>query len=184
MSTYYVSVKVNTPEGVKSVSVKRTYATKEAATKAGERLLADVKASGLTPVGSFILRNASGKEVRPYLSKEEYNDLYYWVMGDLVRKYNYDPDKILTRASKRYDTLDQVRKGALVQSKKIWDEINYIGSNKNIDILVFKGKKLLGTVTYNALKGKHPRFNGYEGEWLTADYPEDYRHLKKDGSTI
>lgn len=184
MSNYHVSVKVKTPDGVKSVSVKRTYATKEAATKAGERLLADVKASGLIPVSTFALRTDSGKEVRPYLSKEEYNDLYYWVMGDLVRNYNYDPDKILTRASKRYDTLDQVRKSAINQSKKVWDEINYFGSNRNIDVQVFKGKKFLGTVTYNILKGKKPMFDKYEGIWSPAEHPKDEQLLKKDGSTL
>lgn len=184
MSTYQVSVKVKTPDGVKTVSIKRVYATKEAATKAGERLLVDVKASGLTPVGTFVLRSATGKEIRPYLSKEEYNDLYYWVMGDLVRNYNYDPDKILTRASKRYDTLDQVRKSAINQSKKVWDEINYFGSNRNIDVQVFKGKKFLGTVTYNILKGKKPMFDKYEGIWSSAEHPKDEQLLKKDGSTL
>ena len=187
MSTYQVSVKVKTPDGVKTVSVKRTYATKEAATKAGERLLADVKASGLTPVGTFILRNASGKEVRPYLSKEEYNDLYHFISTDVRMSYANNYEEYRNKVpilSKRCDTLDQARKGALAKSKEIWNHNLYFGRSHNISIEVYKGQKYLGFVTYNILKGKDPMFKGYEGTWSPAEHPKDEQLLKKDGSTL
>lgn len=185
---YTVSVKVKINGEVKTVTVKRQYRTKEAATKAGERLLKDVKESGMTPVGSFTLRNPSGKETRPYLSKEEYDNLYYWLpietMENRKMSYRDDPGR-LKAGQRKYNTLDEARKGALNQSRKRWEELQYFPNRySNISIGVYKGGKYLGFVTYNILKGKKEMFNGFEGTWSPAENEDDEVRIKKDGTLI
>ena len=124
-SRYKASVKVQVDGMIKTITVSREYHTKEAATKAGERLLNDVKASGLTPIGTFTLRTPSGKETRPILPREEYLNLYYWIPIESMtaRKLDYhdDPGDKMRFGQRKYDSLDDARKGALSQSKKRWD---------------------------------------------------------------
>lgn len=184
---YTVSVKVKVDGEIKTVTVKRQYQTKEAATKAGERLLKDVKESGMVPVDSFTIRNPSGKEVRPYISKDAYDELYHFINADVRRGFASSYEQYRTKVpilSKRYDTLDQARKGALAKSKKKWEENQFFGRKDNISMEIYKGQKYLGFVTYNILKDKNPMFKGYEGIWSPAGHEKDEQHLKKDGSLL
>lgn len=188
-SRYKASVKVQVNGKIKTITVSREYHTKEAVTKAGEKLLADVKEAGMTPIGSFIIRTPSGKEARPILPREVYRNLFYWIPIETMQMwemdYRADPGDERRFGRRKYDTLDQARKGALNQSKKRWDEIQYFpNSYSNISIAVYKGPKYLGFVTYNILKGKKERFNGFEGTWSPAEHEKDEQLLKKDGTLL
>lgn len=190
-SRYKASVKVQVNGEIKTITVSKEYHTKEAVTKAGERLLADVKEAGMTPIGSFIIRSPSGKEVRPILPREVYRNLFYWIPIETMQKwemdYRADPGDERRFGQRKYDTLDQARKGALNQSKKRWNEIHN-GYNfynySNISIAVYQGPKYLGFVTYNILKGKKDMFKDYEGTWSPAGHEKDEQLLKKDGTLL
>ena len=153
------------------------------------------KALGKIPDGAYSMYSPTGtllgsvkisqKDIqkaeakRPFLPKDEYNDLYYVIEEDLRRRKITDPakhplDQILT-SPKRYDTLEQAIKGALNKSKKIWDENQWLSKPQNISVCVYKGRKYLGFVTYDITRT-------FGGTWSPADHPKDEVPLKKDGT--
>lgn len=160
------------------------------------------KAVGKIPDGSYSMYSTTGtllgyvrisqKDIvkaenkRPFLPKAEYNNLYYFLNEDDRRRFVTDPMKHpldqVPISPRRYDTLDDARKGALNRSKKLWDENQWnldMGFKRpilqNISVCVYKGMNYLGFVTYDTTK-KHA------GTWTSADHPKDMVFLNKDGT--
>lgn len=121
---------------------------------------------------------------RPYLPKDQYDQLFYYVEENgirAMRESGRPPQDFASR--KRYDTLDEVRKGALNKSKSIWKTyLEYVSHGWdtrgiNTSVSIFKGNKYLGFVTCNEL----PELPG-KGTFSPASNPKDEIPINADGS--
>ena len=118
---------------------------------------------------------------RMRLSKEEYDQLYYYVNGKVAEYWVVERGVSPLRytSPRRYDTLDAVRRAALAKSRKLWKEnevLKEVGLPTHCPILwVYKGERFLGTVCHDILRC-------FDGIWCGADCPKDDVALKKDGT--
>ena len=117
---------------------------------------------------------------RPQLSKAEYDELYYYVEPGAYESYYLKGKSPLSVTStRRYDTIDEVRKAALAKSQKLYQTAKWrmemFGRADPYYVAVFKGTKFLGTVEYDLLKTN-------PGLWMSAQHPKDPQPLKKDGT--
>ena len=162
-----------------------------------------LKAYGAVPDGTYKVINKDGsvkyylevskkkyeraKKARPTLPKDQYDQLYYYV-GDKrgFSRILEGEDPLRFSSPRRYDTLQEARKGALAKSKKDWAEIREAGRfafQQSLTQHVFKGRKYLGYVEYNILKGKDNGIHDYfDGLWYTVEHPKDPSPILMDGS--
>jgi len=153
------------------------------------------------PKSKFSVRDSNGeginividttkdaKQKRGFIPKEQYDQLYY-IMND--RQYdlcNMEGRDPLVFASRRYDTLDEVRKAAIARSKKNMKD--YIDASTGpwphlaktlpgFSVMVFKGRRYMGFVTVNPSKSK---MLPYTATWSPAENPKDEIPLGPDGA--
>ena len=138
------------------------------------------------PLGSVSISKKSidkAEKKRGFIPKEQYDQLYYFTQDsiwDLMKDYKKSsPLEVIS--PRRYDSLDEARKGAIARSYKDFCEIQAIGStlkgSRSIAQYVFKGSKYLGCVTYNVLKDKVAY-----ALWSPAEHPKELFPLNKDGT--
>lgn len=151
-------------------------------------------AYGKIPDGRYSVRNEKGVALSPvtvnkrgYLPKEEYDKLYFYIPSRsqrLIESGEYTPVEL---AGRRYDSLQEVRKSALVKSYKSY-KINTMTGYENEPVLydIYKGNVIVGQV-YCSPFAKAP-YKG-TGKWIEYFHPKGnpiwmsktYR-LLKDGS--
>ena len=128
--------------------------------------------------------SAPVKAKKKYISKDEYDQLYFYVNGKyLPRILKGELDPFNVRSNRRYDNIDDARKAALARSKKNWAEIRVTNFPMNsLDVAIFKGKDYVGTVEYNTLKGKDNGIHDYfDGLWIPNDHPKDPSPILDNG---
>lgn len=120
---------------------------------------------------------------RPYLPKEQYDQLYFFVDGKfLPRILKGEVDPFQACSNRRYDTIDEARKASLAKSKKNWAEIKVSAYPfHSLDVAIFKGRKYVGSVEYNILRDKKLSIE-YDGLWYPAEHPKDPSPILSDGT--
>lgn len=123
------------------------------------------------------------------VSKEVY-DTYYWCINDAVYcraiEEGTSPSKF--KWSKRFPTLDEIRRYALTMSYKEFKEyemmsrFGYPVKMGSIVIHIFKEDRYLGAVEYEMLHSKDGRMFPMYGYWYPVNSPKDPVPLKKDGT--
>ncbi len=129
-------------------------------------------------------------KARPKMSKEQYDQLYYYMGGAQYREVLKGADPLGYTSPRRYDDIQSVRKAALAKSKSEWGRIrDFLATfpnspiNSTTTMHVFKGRKYLGHVEYNYLKGKDNGMHDYyDGLWVTPDRPKDPSPMLSDGT--
>lgn len=141
--------------------------------KTGKDLIYTVRISAITK------KNAEKK--RPQMSKDQYDQLYYYIEGDVADYHVFKMGKspLNFTSPRRYDTLNEARKGALAKSYKIFRENKvareYGWKQHSFAVYVYKGTRFVGVVTYDWMKH-------YDGLWASAEHIKDPQPLNKDGS--
>lgn len=161
-----------------------------------------VKAYGQVPDGIYhvLKKDGSLKDVlkvdsktseraskaRPKVSKEQYDQLYYYMDESQYRQTLKGADPLNYTSPRRYDDIQSVRKAALAKSKSEWTKMRdfpVFSYNTTSAMHVFKGRKYLGYVEYNVLKGKDNGIHDhYDGLWTSVDRPKDPSPMLSDGS--
>ena len=134
-------------------------------------------------------RYDNAKKARPFLPKDQYDQLYYYIVGRAQRAVDIDRKDPLQFASrKRYDTIQEVRKAAIAKSKALWKDIlethpPFRPMEPTSTVFVYKGRNYLGFVEYNILKGKDGGIHNYfDATWHPKEHPKDPSLLLADGS--
>lgn len=111
------------------------------------------------------------------MSKEQYDQLYYYVDGSVYQRLvvNRGDDPLRHTSPRRYETVDEVRKAALAKSIKVNRESKYVYTGKSTDQVVMKGRRFIGVVSID-IGGR------FDGLWWPAEHPKDPSPLRKDGS--
>ena len=162
-----------------------------------------IQAYGKVPEGNYKVVNRDGstkyylnvtkkgyeraKNARPFLPKDQYDQLYYYVGENRgFKRILQGEDPLLFSSPKRYDTIQDARKGALAKSKKDWmmiREAPFLSVDHSLAQHVFKGRKYLGCVEYNILRGKDKGIHDYfDGLWYPVEHPKDPSPILADGS--
>ena len=112
---------------------------------------------------------------RPFIPKEQYDELYYFLEEHLFKQYlqGKRPQDMIY-GGKRYDTLQEARKGALAKSNRLLESIYPVP----ITLYIFKGGQYLGHVE----TAKMMRDANFDGTWAPKEYPKDWSPILKDGS--
>lgn len=114
---------------------------------------------------------------RPKMSKEDYDQLYFYVGGGPVKS---GESPLRFASPRRYDDIDSARKGALAKSKKIFSEnmamMEWGFKPKNYEVAVYKGTKYMGSVYYDR------NSKAWVGLWYSVQTPKDPSPLRADGS--
>lgn len=130
-------------------------------------------------ISAVTKRNAEKK--RPQMPKAQYDQLYYYIEGDVAEYHVFKMGKspLNYTSPRRYDTLNEARKGALAKSYKIFRENKvareYGWKQHSFSVYVYKGTKFIGVVTYDWMRH-------YDGLWAPAEHIKDPQPLRKDGS--
>lgn len=120
------------------------------------------------------------------MSKEEYFKLYYYLTDREYRftKERGDLPQEGALGRKRYDNINDARKGALAKSNRIYDENKKASMwgfrQENVSVMVWKGDRFLGNVTTTKMFPLYKKFCA--GIWNTAENPKDDIPIKADGT--
>ena len=131
-----------------------------------------------------------GKSIKSHPNIPKVDSMYYYLTDNnfiYAMKNKIQPQ---TMANRRYETINQARKGALAKSNSIYKQMQsrmYWGmkvDDLNLSVHVFKGDKYLGFVTTTKMENDIMKLQGMRpfkapGTWTIG---KDSQMLNADGS--